>query len=76
MVRYDRWGMPMPMKVAKKERPKRLVSVSKELHELIKGLALDQKQSMKQVVSSAVLGHVKTSMGYYEVNTQTKNVGL
>ena len=71
MIQYDRWGMPIPRQMPPQERSKRPISVSNELHALIKTLAVLGGESLEQVVSNAVITRARPHLNTTNIEIQT-----
>lgn len=69
MIRFDQWGIPIPHQMPPQERSKHPISVSSELHALIKTLAVLGDESLEQVVSNAVLARTK-----FHLNTPNREL--
>ena len=71
MVHYGEWNPPTPRQTPIQERNKRPISVSSELHDLIKTLSVAGNESLEQVVSNAVLNRAKFHLSSHDSKLQS-----
>ena len=76
MIQFDEWGVPIKRQVEKQERSKTPIQVSNELHSLIKALSSTRRESLEQVVSSAIIACARPHLNSTDAMFQTRYFNL